>query len=251
MNGIVWSEMRSFSLETMSDICMREQCKLFGDLKNKPENSLRLKVRSGTFLIPDRLSDLVRLFELYQEFFYNIYPSVANQLNTNALTVERDHKSVAGKVLWNKTIIKNISCGSKIPISIVRLVSESSLETPENMLLLSYVLRMRIDVNILGVYPFQDPLNSEEKVLLARISEGCNAIIRSTILQDLVHEGLEYANLSIHDVQLLNLESIVLNRLNDGLIRQKPYRILLEWIHKYRELNIRVISPNHTELSNR
>ena len=159
-------------------------------LKEQTGKFFEVKSSLGTFLIPDRLSDLIRLFELYEEFFYKIYPSVANQLNINALTVERDHKSVSGKVLWNKTILKNISSGSKIPLSIVSLVSESSLETPENILLLSYILRMRIDVNILGVYPFQDPLNSEEITLLGRISGGCNAIIRSTILQDLIHKGL-------------------------------------------------------------
>ncbi len=205
------------------------------------------KSSSGTHLIPDRLSDLIRLFELYEEFFYNIYPAVANQLNIHALTVERDKKSLSGKVVWNKTILNNISkSASNVPLSIVSLVSESSLETPENLLLLSYVLRMRIDCNILRVYLFQDPLNSEERLLLAKISDGCNAIIRNTILQDLVHKGLEYANLPIYETQLLNLEFKVLSRLNDGLIRQKAYRNLLEWIRKYRELNIRIISPNHT-----
>lgn len=34
--------------------------------------------------------------------------------------------------------------------------------------------------------------------------------------------------------------------MRDGLVRQRDYKLLLEWINKYRELNIRIVSPNHT-----
>jgi hypothetical protein len=56
----------------------------------------------------------------------------------------------------------------------------------------------------------------------------------------------EYANLSIYDRQLSNLEFIVSSRLREGIIRQRKYYALLVWINKYRQLNIRTISPNHT-----
>jgi hypothetical protein len=105
---------------------------------------------------------------------------------------------------------------------------------------------MQIDAKSLEGHNFKDSLTSEEILILNKIFYGCNSIVKTTILQQIIQKALEYANLSIYDPQLLNLESTVLNRMRDGLVRQRDYGLLLEWINKYRDLNIRIVSPNNT-----
>jgi len=201
----------------------------------------------GTYLIPDRLSDFNRLFSLYGDFFDNIYPGIINELNITTLALERNTSHLRGKIDWNKTILNNMStCKPNIPLNFVTLISESSLDTPENLLLLSYCIRVHLDSKALLVYNFKDPLNSEEIIILDKICSGSKSIIKNTLLQHLNQKALDYANLSIYDRQLLSLEDLVLVRLRNGLIRQKKYSLLLDWIDKYRELNIRTVSPNHT-----
>lgn len=95
----------------------------------------------GTYLIPDRLSDLNRLLLLYGEFFDDVYPSIINHLNITSLSVERDSPLLRGKIDWNKTICRNMRMGKPNAILNFQTVhSESSLETPENTLLLSCCL---------------------------------------------------------------------------------------------------------------
>lgn len=103
-----------------------------------------------------------------------------------------------------------------------------------------------MDSKSLMAYNFEDPLNHEETTTLNKICMGSNSIIKKSVLQPLFQKAHDYARLSVYDRQLLSLESAVLTRLKDGLIRQKKYSLLLDWISKYRKLNIRILAPNHT-----
>lgn len=207
-----------------------------------------IKNQLGTFLIPDRLSDFNRLFQLYEDFFYNIYPRIVNQLNVKSFNSERNSNIILGKINWNKTIVRNFLGGeSTYPINFTTLVSESNLHNPENILFLSYIIRIGIDSKFLNEYKFKDPLTKEEKSILENIINGCNKLISDNmVLQPILQQAIEYANLTIYDMQLPNLENKVVSRIRDSIVRQKGYISLINWIAKYRELNIRVISPNHT-----
>lgn len=207
--------------------------------------------QSGTYLAPDRLSELNRFFELYENFFYSIYPKIFNQLNVNSFTIERDSAVLSGKVNWNKTVLKNfLGDENKVPLQFTVVSTESTLQNPENILFLSYLLRIGIDAKTLKGYGFKDPLNSDEFLILNNIVDGCNQLVDSTnILYPLLQKGLEYANLSIYDRQLVNLENIVKEKISNGIIIQNGYKLLVDWIEKYRNLNIRIISPNHSNFS--
>ena len=208
-----------------------------------------IKSPLGTYLIPDRLSDFNRLFQLYEEFFYNIYPKIVNQFNINSLMIEKNSNLLMGKVNWSQTITRNYLVDGvySYPLQFTIVTSESSLQNPENVLFLSYIFRIGIDSKILKGYNFKDPLSSEEKLILENIIAGCNKLIKNPILQIIIQKAIEYANLPIYDRQLINLENKVTNRIKEGIIRQKGYNLLIDWIKKYKELNIRIISPNHTK----
>lgn len=207
-----------------------------------------IKNQSGTYLIPDRLSDFNKLFQLYESLFFKVYPKIVNELNINSLNIENTSTLLSGKVNWNKTIVQNLlGDESNFPLQFTILTSQSSLQNTENILFLSYIIRVGIDSKIIRGYHFRDPLKNEEKLILKNIEEGCNKLVNNiTILHPMMQKAIEYANLTVYDSQLINLENIVINKIKDGIIRQKGYNLLLDWIQKYRQLNIRIISPNHT-----
>ncbi|AFU57244.1 hypothetical protein Ngar_c02960 [Candidatus Nitrososphaera gargensis Ga9.2] len=142
---------------------------------------------TGTYILPDRLSDLNRMFELYHEFFSDIYPGIINELNFGIYAHERISNEISGVINWNKTILYSLERGTaRVPIEFATSVPKPDFETPENQLLIISILRMRYDATFLLTYPFSEELSLQEKEILTRISTGCSKILKNTILHELI-----------------------------------------------------------------
>jgi hypothetical protein len=206
-----------------------------------------IKTEIGTYTLPDRLSDLNRLLELYLEFFNYIYPKISRKLRFDVYSQELDSRALHGRVLWPKTIKCSISQGNQTcPTVFTTLVQKCAFETPENILTILSVLKLKQDSLFLLGYDFQDLLAMEERAILGKIVDGCDNILKTTLLKELIPLASKYAILSLWDTRIFSLETQSYARLRGEQREANPYLHLLQWMQKYRELNLRSISRNKT-----
>jgi hypothetical protein len=206
-----------------------------------------VKTEVGTYTLPDRLSDLNRLFELYIEFFTVIYPNVNRRLRFDVYSQELDSEILRGRVLWSKTIRRCINQGGQTyPLTFTTLVQKYGFETPENILTILSVLKLKQDALFLMMYDFKDPLTREELAMLSKIADGCDIILKTTLLKELIPLASKYVTVDLADSRILNLEAQSYTRLRGEQRETNPYLQLLQWIQRYRELNLRSVSINKT-----
>lgn len=206
----------------------------------------RVKTEVGTYALPDRLSDLNRLFELYVEFFTMVYPNISRKLRFDVYPREQDSRILRGQLLWSKTIKRCINQGEQTcPTVFTVLTPECGFETPENTVVVLSILRLRQDSHFLLNYDFSDRLTKEEQNVLNKIIDGCDHILKTTLLGDVIPAAARYVTLKFDDPQVLMLETQSRARLH-GERQTNPYMHLLLWVQKYRELNLRAISMNRT-----
>ena len=206
-----------------------------------------VKTELGRYTLPDRLSDLNRVLELYQDFFNTIYPRINRRLRFDVYSREKDTKSLYGRVNWTKTIKSSISRGTdRFPLLFTTVVPEYEFETPENVLTILSVLRLKQDCLFLLQYNFIETLTYEEQVVLSKIIDGCDKILKTTLLQKLIPLASKYLTISSLDPRILSLENQAYIRLRGGQRETDPYLRLLKWREKYRQLNLRSVSRNRT-----
>lgn len=205
-----------------------------------------VKTETGTYTLPDRISDLNRLFELYIEFFTVIYPNISRRLRFEVYSQEQESRILRGRVLWPKTIERYINEGGHTcPTTFATVIQKYNFETPENILTILSVLRLKQDSLFLLRYDFQDPLTTEERAVLGKIVDGCDNILRTTLLRELLPLAAKYVAMKFEDPRILLLGNQSYTRLR-GERETNPYLHLLRWIQKYRELNLRSVSINKT-----
>ena len=206
-----------------------------------------VKTELGTYTLPDRLSDFNRLMELYFDFFYDIYPNIMRKLSFDVLFQETKRGTLSGRVNWAKTIRQSISQGnSTTPLSFIVTNPEYKFENPENILTLASVLRLEQDASFLLKYNFVESITLEEQAILDKIIEGCNNILRTTIMQEIITMASKFSKINIDDSRIMLLENQVYSRLKGRCLDTDPYMNLLHWRQKYRELNLRLVSKNRT-----
>ena len=112
---------------------------------------------TGSYLLPDRLSDLNRMSELYEEFFYQIYPRISRRLNFEVYNQVHQSNVLRGKVDWSETVLDSIRSGTeRNPIQFTTVLPQSNFETPENLLLVFAILRLRNDAARIQSFPFKE-----------------------------------------------------------------------------------------------
>ena len=206
-----------------------------------------VKTEIGKFSLPDRLSDLNRLLELYVDLFNSIYININRRLRFDVYSQEKDAQILYGQVNWAKTIKHSISHGTNTcPLVFTTVFPEYEFETPENILAILSVLRLKQDALFLLQYDFIDPLTLEERAILSQIIDGCDNILKTTLLKKLIAIASKYVTISPQDPRIISLEAQAYIRLREVRRQAEPYLRLLQWRQKYRELNLRFISRNRT-----
>jgi len=202
---------------------------------------------TGTYLLPDRLSDLNRLSGLFEEFFYEIYPQISGRLNFDVQSQEKISELLHGRVDWTKTILRSAKNASGYtPLRFATFLPLSLFRTPENLLLVFSILRMRQDAGKIHGFPFTERLIIEERTTLEKIFAGCTKLLNNSVLQELVPEASKYLQLEPSDPHIISLEAQVAAKVHDEGRRLAPYSRLLDWSVRYRQLNLRSLSPNRT-----
>ena len=131
-----------------------------------PRLFFEIKTEIGTYTLPDRLSTFNKLLELYEDFFCNILPGLTRKFNIEVMSEERKSQGLKGKVQWNRTICDPFNSGLiDTPLLFTIVTPITKFDTPENILLVLSVLRMKHDAAFLLMSKLIDPLIHPKKML--------------------------------------------------------------------------------------
>jgi hypothetical protein len=202
----------------------------------------RLKSERGTTLFPDRISDINRLFILYQRYF-QIFNSVIKRIHFDHPLMSSTERRVYGRINWGRTVQKNVN-GFPVIFDTSRWKREFNL--PENILLLLPALWLNYKSKKLLNLEFVEPLTTEEDLVLNQIANKTQNIVQFFPFQSLLQSVKKYVNLPDDDKRIMELEQMTEFRINTGIIEANPYRKLLGWIKEFRELNLRMMTQTRT-----
>jgi hypothetical protein len=216
---------------------------LINRIGKNPNNYFKIKTETGTYTLPDRLSNFNKLMQLFEKFFCEILPGLTKRLSIDAFAEEQKNPYIKGKIQWNKTISDQANCGCAVsPLLFSTANPIISFNTPENILLVLSILRMKNDATYLLMSKFPDPLTTSERNSLERIIEGCNRCLILPAFKELINEAIQYCFVELDNPKIISLETRVLNRTQDVSPQNTQIREHLEWRAKYRELYVRIAS---------
>lgn len=219
-------------------------------LRYAPKGSefFRFDNEIGSFTLPTRIDKLNKLSLLAKELVFDIFPRIEGHMNFKTEMETENLKVIRGKIDWNSTILQSVNRGEKFPLSFTCVIERTNFDTPENLLAMACLLKIKNDVDFL-LYSKDDQkfeLNFKELLTLKSLKNQIDNLIEQTQLKQIIPKIIEFSSLSIHSKMIKNLEEKTLERIRLGIIRQKSYQDLLKWLEKFQGYNIRAITEKFT-----
>ena len=213
-------------------------------LKHQSYNQyFQVKTEVGKYhKMPDRQADFNRLQIIFEEFF-DIYRSIISRIHFDYPLETKSSSLIHGKINWDKTIRNSTT---KFPLKFEVSHWEREFTTPGNILLCLAAIWLNRETERLSKTKFDEPLQQKEKIILDLVYEKTRQIIETFPHQQVLSMARKYSRFSSDDKRILDLEFKSEQRIREGTVRNKKYLDLLQWIKKFRELNIRLVSKNTT-----
>lgn len=214
----------------------------------KGKEFFRFDNEIGSFTLPTRIDKLNKLSLLAKELVLDIFPRIEGHMNFITEMESEDLKVIRGKIDWNSTILKSASRGEKFPLFFTCVTDQTNFDTPENLLAMSCILKIKNDVEFL-LYSKDDEkfnLNFKELYTLKTLKGQIDNLLSQTQLKQIIPKIIEYSSLSIHSKMIKSLEEKTSERIRLGIVRQKSYRDLLDWLEKFKGYNVRAITEKFT-----
>ena len=189
------------------------------------------------------LSELDRLEELYEEFV-QIFNDIKNRIDFDFPEVEYVGSSIRGKTNWQKTILNN---KTSFPLKFYSKIKERKYETEENILLILCVEWMYRDAQKIYEMDSDEPLDDSQTRKLDEIIDNTRNILVTFPYTSVLNTSKRLWNENYREnLEILQLEKTVKERLDAGTIKNKRYYDLLEWIKKYNDLYLEHITDVKT-----
>jgi hypothetical protein len=234
---IIWNDL---AIEEMN----RRLLRLCLRYPAKDQEFFKIEDEIGTYTLPTRVDKLNKLSLLAKELVFDIFPSIENHLNFSSKLELYNLSDIRGTIDWNSTILTATSRGEKTPIQFVCHLNETKFDTPENFLAMACLLRLQKDIEILLYHKGDDELNYKETYLLGNLKNHVDKVVSKTILREIVTPLKNYS-LKLDGSAIKNLEAESKQRVRQGIVKQKSYQRLLDWLTKYRGYNIRSLRENY------
>jgi hypothetical protein len=202
------------------------------------EDYFEIKNEEGIFRIPNPLADLNKLELLYNRY-YVIYKRIVDQIHFDNPRIEHYGPSIIGKINWTRTLTRS---SQEFPLAFSTSIQKKDFDTPENILLVLCAEWMHRESNRLLHIRFDEPLTEYKKDLLRRILKQTKSILQQFPIVSVLNSSKKYWNLSYNDVRIKKLEYETSIRLNQELIHNTGYSLLLMWIEEFRHLDLAIIS---------
>lgn len=208
------------------------------DIMNSYEGFFELKTEEGVYQIPNPLADLNRLDSLFEKYFQTYY-GIKNKLHFDLPVEEYHGPIIRGKIKWDQTIKKSTSI---FPIEFHSIVRRKEFTTPENILLILCAEWIYKQASRLLTEEYTDPLNESQIKLLEKIIGNAKLILTNFPLPNVLFHSKRYWEMLPDDTRINKLISETEERIAKGLIKNKEYNELLEWIVRFKEQNIWLVN---------
>ena len=202
----------------------------------------------GSFTIPTRIDRLNKISLLANELLFDIFPRIEGHLNFETGSEIERAETIRGTINWNKTILDSAHHGQKFPLRFSCIVERTHFATPENSLALYAVLRLQYDLQ--SILFFKDNLNEDlnfkEIRMLKNLKNQVDSTVFHTKLREIIPKIEQY---KIHNPRSRFVKKrggITRERIRRGIVKQKSYADLVEWLHKYRGYNMRSLAQKFT-----
>ncbi|AIC14891.1 hypothetical protein [Nitrososphaera viennensis] len=202
------------------------------------EAYFEIKNDVGVFRIPNPLADLNKLEILYMQYFA-IYKKIVDEIHFDYPRIEYYGPGIRGKIDWTKTLTKS---PMEFPLAFSASVRKREFDTPENILLVLCAEWMRRESIRLLHTQFLEPLTDYKIQLLKGVVQKTRDILQRFPLPSVLNASRKYWDLSHNDTRIKNLEDETRRRINQNLVRNPTYSLLLNWIEEFRQLNMSSIS---------
>jgi len=237
-----WHQLVRFALTPPEDFrYMFEQLRnLLIKYRMSSDDYFELKIERGSYLLPNPLSQLNNLQELYSEYFY-IYTDIVNQIHFEYTKTEYEGADLRGKINWNKTLGRSVA---EFPTSFISTIKYKEFITPENILLVLCAHWLYRESNRLLRIEFDEPLDNITKQVLLDISGKTLKILQHFPFQNLLNASMIYKDLDMNDEKIIKLETEGRQKMQKGILNNPRYEKLFAWVRKFKELNLRMISKD-------
>ena len=196
----------------------------------------KISVEEGGALA-DRNSVLAKIFSLHEVLINEILSGVRKRtMFDSSRAIEEGRFQIRGAVDWHRTSIIHLqNLETSHPTRFFYYRPEKRFETPENILLTLTFIELENDVrNLLTKTELEEDLLELEKGLLKQMIYRCSRELGSFPLRQAKDKATRFL---LRSEDISSLESEVERRLEKSKRHNKPYRRLLEWRVKYRELD--------------
>lgn len=184
--------------------------------------------------IPDRITELHTLMELYQKYL-DIYQKIENKLSFQHNLTYKNDTSIHGTVNWNLTLKKSHTL---FPTSFELMNKSRNFVTPENILLVLCAILLQKQTERVSKIQFKEPLYADEISIISTINTATRKILKNFPFYDVVQKALEIQIETFNDKPFKELELKTLRRINDGLIDNRKYHELVQWITQFRAFDL-------------
>lgn len=214
----------------------------------KGKEFFRFDNEIGSFTLPTRIDKLNKLSLLAKELVFDIFPRIEGHMNFKTEMESENLKIIRGKIDWNSTILQSVNRGEKFPLSFTCVTDRTNFDTPENLLAIACLLKIKNDVEFLLYSKDNEKfdLNFKEQFTLKTLKTQIDNLIAQTQLKQIIPKIIEFSALSIHSRMIKNLEEKTSERIRLGIVRQKSYQDILEWLEKFQGYNVRAITEKFT-----
>lgn len=239
-NGLYWHQIARLALKQAADQQFMF-AKLWGLLETYRGNFkdyFILETELGRYPIPNPLIELNRLVSLYHEFFV-IYNNISHRIHFDFPKKQYFGPLFRGMINWEKTIRMSTT---EFPLNFASEIPERKFDTPGNILLVLCTLWMHRECSRILQLNFPEPLDDEKKQILENISGKTKNILLNFPFQDVLKSSIKYWKLPNDDKNIFRLEKQLQKNIQLGINRNPNYVKLLEWIYKFRNLNLNLVS---------
>jgi hypothetical protein len=203
---------------------------------------------SASFSLPSKGDQLNLILEKAEEYLVEIFPQIEQKLEFEGNTKTINTKSIRGKINWSKTLLKTINSGTKFPTLFTCTINESTFDTDENVLAISCLLHLKMDISKILKSPKNDDFDYDEIVNISKYHFLANNLLETTNLRNMAYEYENFGNLPLDSRKFSELIHRTRTRVNQGLVKNKSYQKLLDWIVEYRDLNIATLGDYYTKI---
>lgn len=247
-----WHQVARFAFQDSENL--RYMYEKLWELINKYRNSyddyFELTSELGTFLEPNPLTRLDRLTSLYEEYF-EIFSNITRHIHFDFPTIQYVGPSFRGIISWDKTF-KNSN--SEFPTSFVSQIPLKKFDTPGNILLFLSCSWLHKECSRILNLEFFEPLDTSQLEILENVYNKTNNLLVNFPFSQVVQASMLFWKMSYDSKPILELERKSAERISKGIVKNAHYQKLLDWIQKFRNMNLMLVSketPSSKLLRNR